>query len=376
MNENLSNRDPLFRNKHAGTPGNGGQTAAHAKNASAHTLFVNPNDHKLDDRAEQIAMGGYVTHDYLSDVGDVRHTEGRENWWDRARVTAGYDNRASIPQMPDDNTPNSTSGNALSSLRRTHRMSYEGTDGFAIRMPSHTAMHRYADELAVGGKTPTFDIPVQAVGPNGHVIQGWVRATRLGKDAWSTSPMGIPGNPGVAISEAVCAIGEARRGEVRASVQKAGDLVEKAVLRDQAKGVSLQEVQSTWISGMGYDPSNQQMHVEMGGKDYAYAGVTPYEAGVMLNARSAGEAFHEIIGRGKKQKKEGAGVSERCPACKRFTSPNNTHMCAAGEHASPSPENVARNELARTAAARSLASETNRRLLEGQRSGPVFTGKA
>ena len=376
MNENLSNRDPLYRKKHAGIPGNGGQTAEHTKGASGRNLFVNPNEHKLDDRAEQLATGGYVTHDYLSDVGDVRRTEGRENWWDRARVTAGYDNRASVPQMPDDNTPNATGGNALSSLRRTHRMSYEGSDGFAIRMPSHTAMHRYADELAADGKTATFDIPVQAVGPNGHVIQGWVRATRLGKDAWSTSPMGIPGNPGVAISEAVCAIGEARRGEVRASVQKAGDLVEKAVLRDMAKGVSLQEVQSSWISGMGYDPLNQQMHVEMGGKDYAYAGVTPYEAGVMLNARSAGEAFHEIIGRGKKQKKEGVGVAGCCPACKRFTSPTKTHMCAAGEHAAPSPDNVARNEVARTAAARVLASEDNRRYLEGQRVARAPLGKA
>ena len=374
MNENLSNRDPLFRKKHAGIPGNGGETAEHAKNASAHALFVNPNAHKLDDRAEQIATGGYVSHDYLSDVGDVRRTEGRENWWDRARVTAGYDNLASIPQMPDDNTPNATSGNALSSLRRTHRMSYEGTDGFAIRMPSHTAMHRFADELAVNGKSATFDIPVQAIGPNGHVIQGWVRATRLvSRDAWSTSPMGIPGSPGVMMAEAVCAVGEARRGEVRASVKKSGDLVEKAVLRDQAKGVSLQEVQSSWISGMGYDPSNQQMHVEMGGKDYAYNNVTPFEAGAMLNARSAGEAFHEIIGRGKKQKKAGAGVAERCPDCKQFTSPTKTHMCASGQHGSPSPENVARNEAARTAAARSLSSEANRRHLEGQRSEPAVT---
>jgi hypothetical protein len=369
MNENSSKRDTMYRKKHAGVPGNGGQTAAIAKGTSGRSLVINPNEHKLDDRAEQLLAGGYVTHDFLSDVGDVRDTAHRENWWDRARVTAGYDTSAAVPQMPDDNTPNQTTGNSLSSLRRTHRMSYEGQNGFAIRMPSHTAMHRYADQLHNEGKTATFDIPVQAVGPNGHTIQGWVRATRLGKDAWSTSSMGIPGTPGDMIAEAVCALGEARRGEVRASVAKAGDLIEKAVLRDQEKGVTLQEVQSTWISGMAYDTAKAQMHVEMNGKDYVYDGVSAFEAGAMINARSAGGVFHEVIGRGVKQKKAGAGVATRCNDCKRFTSPTATHMCAAGQHASPSPENVERNEKQRLAAQRALASDARRRSLEGQRTG-------
>ena len=365
MNENLSNRDPLFRKKHAGIPGNGGETAEHAKNASAHALFVNPNAHKLDDRAEQIARGNYVKYDYLSDVGNVSSTEGMDDWWDRARAVAGYDNTSAVHQLSQDGMVDSK-----------HRMRYEGEDGFEIRTTSHTDMHRDADLLQSMGLPQTIDVPVQAIGPHGHVVQGWIRSTRLSRHTWSTSPMGISGPAGVMMAEAVCAIGEARRGEVRASVKNVGDLMEKRVLREMSAGVTLQEVQSSWQSGMAHDPVTKELFVEANNKVYIKKDVPTALGYRMIHARGKGETsaiFNATVGFGKNSKYQSGGIGTPCPDCKQFTSPTKPHMCPSGQHGSPSPENVARNEAARTAAARSLSSEDNRRRLEGQRSEPAFT---
>lgn len=368
MNES---RDPLYRNKHAGVPGNGGQTAEHPRDASGISIARNSgyNSLKLDARAQNLAEAGYVEHDYLYDVGDPRSTAERGTWWDRSRVTAAYQTGASYPQMPDDNTPKQTAGRSLSSKRRTHRMSYEGVDGFNIRMPSHTAMHRFADELNTNGRSATFDVPVQAVGPNGHVVQGWVRATRLDRNTWSTSPMGLPPAAGASMAEAVSAVAEARRGQVRSSARHAGDLVARAARREMNSGITEKQVAGSWIGAVGYDSNSQVMSMTTAqGKTYSYDGISPSEHKEFLAARSPGSVFHAIIrGKNGNDAKSSAGPMSRCSKCRRVTNDLSSHMCPSGVHGAPSTTGVAANERAETRTKALFANESLRRHLEGRK---------
>jgi len=362
-------RDPLYRKKHSGVPGNGGETAEHPRDASGLSLVrdTSANEDKLAQRAADLAENGYLENTHLYDVGDPRQTQGRGTWWDRARATSEYNNVAAIPQMPDDNTPNHTGGRSMSSDRRTHRMKYDGVDGFAIRMPSHTAMHRYADDLAGSGKSATFDIPVQAVGPNGHIVQGWVRATRLSRDTWSTSPLGMSPTAGSAMAEAVSAVAEARRGEVRSSVNRAGDLISRAIKREQSSGITPEQVNSSWIGAVGYDPRNATMSMTTKtGKSYSYNDVSPAEYGEFLAARSPGAVFAKVVGTRNNKKKTSAGRPSTCPNCSRLSNNMAAHMCPSGIHGAPTAAGAQGNEAARSRASQVLASDSFRRHLEGR----------
>lgn len=370
-NADSDRRDPLYRKKHAGLPGNGGQTAAHER-AESTKPFALPgaaNDPWQDkqkqsvwDRAARLLEDGYVSAGVLVNSGDVRSTRDRADWWEKARLTAEYGPLA-VPQMPDDNTPARTGGAALSGDRRTHRVKYEGRNGFAVRMPSNTAMNRYADELEAAGQNATFDVPVHAVGPTGNTIQGWVRSSRLGPNRWSTSFVTENGQHAkddtfrTSVAEAVSAVAEARRGEIQTAIMKVEDLYQRAEERERTQGVVLQEVQSNWITGAAYDEANAQIHIAASGKDYVYKDVSREEAEMLLTARSAGSVFHQIIGRGRKQVKDGAGVSTQCGSCKRFSPPGSKHMCPSGLHAAPSMAGAEANARAREAAKRTAASK-------------------
>ncbi|MFS0884929.1 hypothetical protein [Aeromicrobium sp. 179-A 4D2 NHS] len=370
-NNDGDRRDPLFRVKHKqpGVPHkNIGQTAELERGVSTKSLIPDADPwqerqkESVRARAERLIEDGYVAAGVLVNSGDVRSTRDREDWWDKARLTAEYA-PAGVPQMPDDNTPMQTAGAALSGSRRTHRVKYEGKNGFALRMPSNTALNRYADELEAGGKNSTFDVPVHAVGPSGNTIQGWVRASRLGPNRWSTSFVTDPSHDSkddtfrTSVAEAVSAIAEARRGQIQSALVKVDDLMERHAERERTKGVTLQEVQSNWITGAAYDEANAQIHIAASGKDYVYKDVSREEAEMLLTARSAGSVFHQIIGRGRKQVKEGAGVSTQCGSCKRFAPPNAKHMCPSGLHASPTAAGAEANARAREAAKRTAMSK-------------------
>ena len=371
-------RDPLYRNKHAGLPGHPGQTAPHEKGESAGlTLAGSREEHfaaaqveRAKARAEQLRNAGYVSADTLMNTGNVHDTSGRADWWDRAAATSEIANLA-IPQMPEDNTPGMTGGAADSGKRRTHRMKYEG-ENFAMRMPSHTAMHRFADELAEKGLDATFDVPVEAVGAAGNSPLGWVRATRLPGGNWSTSALGFSGESAAAVAEAVNAVAEARRGEVRNALIRGGDLVKKAMERDARAGAELQEVTSSWISAAGYDAAASQFHVKVGDKTHTHSDISPTEAATLLSARSCGSVFHQIIGRGKFKKKPSAGLSSACPSCKRMRRPGfeDEHMCPRGVHHAPTARAAEMNAGMRQKAARVLA-DKDRAAAAARMSRPV-----
>lgn len=354
-------RDPLYRKKHAGVPGNGGQTAEHPRSESGVSLvdarfieMAEQQNQVIRSRTAVIREAGYLNGTTVTNAGDPRTTAQRAEWWERAAIISETGGDRGIPQMPEDNTPNHRAGLAESGLRRTHRMRYEGAN-FTIRMPSNTALNRFADELAKSdeGHT-TFDVPVEAVGPAGNVIQGWVRSTRLPGGSWSTSPVGFSGDAGKAMSEAVCAIAEARRGGVRGALRNHGNLIERALERERQSGVEMSEVTSSWISGAGYDPENRQMLFTMNGKTYTYSDVSAQEAQQIFAADSMGKVFHAVVGRGKNQRKPGVGLATPCPSCRRMRTPGQeaAHVCPAGLHNAPTERAPEMNAYMRAKAER------------------------
>src|SRR5699024_8693653 len=151
--------------------------------------------------------------------------------------------------MPDDYTPSQTSGRAMSGRRRTHRMAYT-TGGVALRMPSRTAINRFAAET----KGDTFDVPVAASLPSGDV-QTWVRLTRHGPGQWEATALGMDGDgrasERIGRSEAVAATMEGRAAALKP--QSFGDLIERRKKKIAESGFTMDQVRSGWISSVGYD---------------------------------------------------------------------------------------------------------------------------
>ena len=242
-----------------------------------------------------------------------------EQWWGDHFVTAEY--RASgegFAQMPDDNTPGMTGGNALSGNRRTHRVKYHGED-VTLRMPSATAIKRFA----AGTDETTFDVPVGGQYPDANgadqLVSGWVRVTKSPNGNWTAVGMGFPAGGDEAVAEGVASILEARRPSH--ALRDAGSLIAKHRARLAAQGAPLQAMSSQWISAVGYDDASGVMATQTAnGHIYGHL-VSKARFGAVAQAPSPGSMFNKLV-----KGSERVEVAN-CPACGRFFSATNQHSC-------------------------------------------------
>jgi hypothetical protein len=294
----------------------------------------------LGQRLALIRSGRYVKAVSTDAVVDPSTTAGIDDYWDGAFYTSEYrPNQAGyIPQMPDDETPKKSAGRAMSEHRRTHRMKYEG-GGVEVRMPSATAMRRFADRLPESQQT--FDMPVTAKYPGGSVT-GWVRCTRHGNHDWSTEPLNFSDPKGGAVvSEAVESIASSKRPTM--ALSEAGETL--AARRSQKMDhveVMSPAKKSSFISQLGYRRSDQTAVVAITSKTKAHPdGITrtygyrasPDEVMEVAKAGSRGSKYEGVGQAYNKVLKRPADGSERrveMVACQRCGEPypsGSAHKC-------------------------------------------------
>ena len=254
-------------------------------------------------------------------------------WWGNQLGLAEHhlDPSQAFPKMPDDNTPSMGGGRSIFGRRHTHRIRYQGANGFEVRMPSVTAIKRHADNL----ENATFDVPVSTkIGS--REVAGWVRVTRSASGSWATTPIGFPdkGLDGVRVGESVCALLEARR--PRSALVAYQDVAELRRLRLTAEGTLAQPVNSTWIKRLGYDDQTKEMVTIVKDGDKQYRHKVPRTVfDKIANSKAPGRDWVQLV-RGK----NGApATTPPCTKCGRFTSATATHRCpvpqtaAVGENA-------------------------------------------
>lgn len=234
-------------------------------------------------------------------------------WWTSHFVRAEYRPDATgYPQMPDDFTPASTDGRALSGSRHTHRMSYSGEE-VTIRMPSATSIKRYAKETG-----STFDVPVTGTFDGGD-ISGWVRVTQNGPGEWSCQGLNFPDGAAAQVSEAVSAVLESRRPST--ALRDAGDLLQRRADRIASAGqVIEQSPHDTFVTGAGYDKTRGVLAVKIGNRTYGYK-ATAARVRAFANSNSIGQAYNRLI--------KGTTTADvvECAKCHRFNVGGAVHRC-------------------------------------------------
>lgn len=206
----------------------------------------------ISERHRLLEQGGWVSGRVVATTRDPRSTRGIKGYWDDHAVAGEYagPGEAEFPKMPDDYTPGRTGGRAWSGLRRTHRMRYSGA-GLDVRMPSVSAIRRFADET--GG---SFDVPVEVRDASGSTASAWVRVSRTGPGCWHTSGVGFGGDRGAATSEAVAALLESRHPS--RALAECGDLVARRREEAKGRGAIMRNLDAqSWIRQAGRDETNQ-----------------------------------------------------------------------------------------------------------------------
>ena len=284
----------------------------------------------LADRRERIRAGGYVAPAAMPrSAVDPRSSAYVREWWEAVHATAEYGHEAgAYPQMPDDYTPSRKGGQSLTGHRRTHRVAYRGA-GVVMRMPSATAIRRYAGELMKtdafdqDAGTVTFDVPVTATSPGGEAT-GWVRVTHSLDGTWATRALSFPPEAQGYIAEASQCVLQARR-PTRA-LSETGDLLERRRMRAAEIGTKLDSVRSAWIRAAGYEPASGTMVVTTATHEYGYK----VPAAVFSRVRTSkqpGGVFNQLV-RGRAQRVE----VRQCEKCGRFTAADIvTHRCPPKE---------------------------------------------
>lgn len=279
-------------------------------------------------RAELIEQG-YAPAQFTPSRTNVKSTEGIRTWWSEHFINAEHGSKdsdgATYPVIPDDYTPRQTFGLALSGKRRTHRIKYEG-EGYAVRMPSATAIKRFADESG----SNTFDVPVQASRtlPDGResTTTGYVRVTRNGPSSWHTEPLGLGDQSGAVVGESVSTILEARHPSI--ALKDAGNLYQKYQHRKANQGSELAPLKrpSSFVNGIAYNQQHGEIYVRLGERQYGYRfpqAEAAYKA--MQMSHSPGRTYNEYI------KKLGGGHFEvtSCDSCGRTYRTERGHSCTA-----------------------------------------------
>lgn len=279
-------------------------------------------------RAELIEQG-YAPAVFTASKTRVQTTDGIKDWWSEHFVNAEHGSKsadgATYPVIPDDYTPKETLGRAMSGKRRTHRIKYEA-DGYAIRMPSATAIKRFAAE----SESRTFDVPVQAVRilPDGResTTTGYVRVTRHGPSSWTAEPLGLNEQQGSVIGESVSTILEARHPSI--ALKQAGNLYQKYQERKSRQGKALEPLKrpSSFVNGAAYDEQHNEIYVQLGERKYGYSFPQASAAyrGLQVS-HSPGKWYNEMI------KKHAGGHFEvtTCGKCGNTYRADRKHACPA-----------------------------------------------
>ena len=296
---------------------------------------------EVDQRERAFAAQKYVPATSMGAIVDPRSTAGIGDYWDGAFYTSEYRPDLSdvgvIPNMPDDETPERTSGHALSGHRRTHRMRYSG-GGVDLRMPSPTAMRRFADR----SNSDTFNMPVVASTPHGTTTC-WVRCTRHGDHDWSVEALGVK-DPRVAatVSEAVESVACARR--PTKALAEAGDLLQRRA--QKAQHTELKPITtSSFIVGAGYRDADGKATIQIRAqrKDEKVPRYNTYMYDVpkasfdaFMSAESKGAAYNSLIKRPGGELNHSVELST-CKRCMEMYPALSAHKCRDKKvkHSSP-----------------------------------------
>lgn len=257
----------------------------------------------LESRRQQLAELGFVP---AQPQLKLAETQSAETWWNRT---------ASIAEAGQYEVMSRRDETGRAALLRT----YEGRDT-KVRMPSVASIRRRA---AAGD---TFDVPVEAITPHGP-ITGHVRVTANGAGRYSVSAVRMPSEHGEYVAESVLASLEARRPS--RALSEVRDILTRRRERLASQGVRVKPVESSWIQGVGYNPYDEQLVMNLQGRMYGYhVDRETYED--MMTSHSIGQAYNALVK--KTAPKFAVELHEEC----------GNYFYASSEHRCPSYHNAPR----------------------------------
>lgn len=276
----------------------------------------------LDERIVSLGRAGYLPAATTADPFDPKNRSSIAQWWEHQFALAEQGKTSNYRVMPDDYTPGGASGRSMLRKRRTHRMLYEGA-GVAMRMPSATAVRRFANEL----NGEPFDLPIEASYPGGSA-QGYVRVQRGADGRWLTHAVGVDtstpeGRRRYAyMSEAVSAVLEGRRPSL--ALGEVTDLMERRRERRQQVGERLQApaTESPAVRGVGYTAATRTMFVQLRSRVYAYTDIDPETFEKLRRSYTPGRFYNDTV---KGRKPAQAAVS--CEVCGNYFVASVQHHC-------------------------------------------------
>lgn len=222
----------------------------------------------LESRRRQLAALGFVP---AQPQLKLAATADADTWWKRTTSIAEAGQYELMPRQDE---------NGKAARLRV----YEGHDT-TVRMPSVAAIRRHA---AAGG---TFDVPVEAMTPHGP-ITGHVRVTSNGGGRYSVSAVQMPAQHGEYVAESVLASLEARRPS--RALAEVRDILVRRRERLASQGARVKPVDSGWIRGVGYNPYDEQLVMDLQGRMYGYhVDRETYED--MMGSYSIGQAYNALV---------------------------------------------------------------------------------
>lgn len=272
------------------------------------------------DRGAALADEGYVPAVAHGTVMEARSRSKPAVWWSHHCASGEWNvPSGDYPKLPDDNTPGMHGGSALSGHRRTHRMRYH-FNGVDVRMPSKTAIRRFASE----GPHRTFDVPYSVTDDKGVSYSGWMRVSGPQAGLWDVQPLGTNSRNVQQLAKArevVHATLEGRRPEM--DVSDAAAILRHARRERAAAGVQVAPTKedSSWIKKVGYGDNTGVMVIETDRQAYGFR-VDPKLYAELRDSHSPGRTFNYEV----KGKKAGVKV-EQCGSCQRYTADMAAHRC-------------------------------------------------
>lgn len=222
----------------------------------------------LESRRRQLEQLGFVP---AQPQLKLAETTNADMWWKRTTSIAEGGQYALMSRHDEDG-------------RAVRLRTYEGSDT-KVRMPSVAAIRR----RAANGET--FDVPVEAITPHGP-ITGHVRVTANGGGRYSVSAVQMPAEHGEYVAESVLASLEARRPS--RALNEVRNILQRRRERLASQGVRVKPVDSSWIQGVGYNPYDEQLVMNLQGRMYGYhVDRETYED--MMTSYSIGQAYNAMV---------------------------------------------------------------------------------